>query len=297
MSAARTCVRRHDCMSPPHCPASSYQNRLAHFGGMYCGCERGNTTVGRVDMATAFGHHHSAPPPPPATSQRQLQSSLSDEYWTCSQAVTSLCSGGYPPVAPDKCMQCAADHQAALHQAKCSNEMIQHSCSANFDSCKDELYRSKCSPMAGSASCKDCAGAHTAVLEAANCTTMYVDYACSSHHHNWVDLGGYWYNTQADGECEGEAMPGDGSGCSWKVLETMKYANESCVNAHIDLAVETAGVACFENCSQPKNASTDCYQQCYSSTLSGNAAADPPVKPMAHEDLLTPWCGPRAPHR
>jgi hypothetical protein len=39
------------------------------------------------------------------------------------------------------------------------------------------------------------------------------------------------YNTQADGECKEAAVPGDGSGCGWKVVEAMKYANETCINA------------------------------------------------------------------
>ena len=139
----------HNCMSPPNCPATSYLNGQAGFGGMvrrssppqpnlqycairvhstaqslvaskyfdapryctahpcseadlparraqYCGCKRGNTTVGRVDMATAFGHHKSPPPPPSVqlsalgehSNRRQLQShgpTLPGPFWTCSQ--------------------------------------------------------------------------------------------------------------------------------------------------------------------------------------------------------------------
>ena len=74
---------------------------LQPTGGMYCGCERGNKTVGRVDMATAFGHHSPPPPPPPEGKvgvARRLQAApeADEDYWQCSKATADLCS----PCAP-----------------------------------------------------------------------------------------------------------------------------------------------------------------------------------------------------
>lgn len=43
-------------------------------------------------------------------------------------------------------------------------------------------------------------------------------------------LNGSWYSTEAEGECVGDARPGDGSGCYWRLLENTRIVNASCVN-------------------------------------------------------------------
>jgi hypothetical protein len=43
-------------------------------------------------------------------------------------------------------------------------------------------------------------------------------------------LNGTWYSTEVEGQCVGEARPGDGSGCYWRLLEIARVVNASCVN-------------------------------------------------------------------
>ena len=46
------------CMSPPHCSAQSTTGNGTGFGGIFCGCERANLTVGRVNMGSTHWSHH-----------------------------------------------------------------------------------------------------------------------------------------------------------------------------------------------------------------------------------------------
>jgi hypothetical protein len=91
-------------------------------------------------------------------------------------------------------------------------QYIGHACGADVHTCEAAMMAAGCSSHGGggTAACTACAMAHSEQLMDANCTAMYLDYLCSSHHHTWVSLGGYWYNTQEDGECLGDATPGDG---------------------------------------------------------------------------------------
>ena len=87
-----------------------------------------------------------------------------------------------------------------------------------------EAVSQECAGETGS-TCAACAEAHSGIMKRNNCTTNYLGYACSGHSYGGnihVDIGGYWYSTQVDGECKGNAVPGDGSGCSWKVHKTLK---------------------------------------------------------------------------
>jgi hypothetical protein len=218
-------VCEHNCMSPPNCPAKSYENGVAQFGGMYCGCRRGNTTVGRVDMANAFGGHgghgfrrlQAAPMPSGGGGGAGLA-----DYWKCSAVVQELCSQGWPPAPADKCEVCADRHQQDMMKAGCTDDFVKHACAADFKSCQGAVLR-LCSKAAGG--CATCAAAHrrapppspspgaaclgltrgvlargSAELMAANCTSSYLDYACMSggggHHHGggptMVAIGGYW---------------------------------------------------------------------------------------------------------
>ena len=249
-----------DCMSPPHCPASSYTNGVSHFGGLHCGCERANATVGRVDMGVAFGGHA-------GFRRRRVQSGSMqahgdeaqedaeleaieylvrnphrhgedkhgqteeggevdpDPYWACSQKVADLCVPQHhwsgPP--PAQCEACASNYTQELKAAGCTSDDIVHACSGSFMSC-GEAVAQEC-PLQTGSSCAACAEAHTEMMKRNNCTTNYLGFACSGHSYGGnihVDIGGYWYSTQVDGECRGSAVPGDGSGCSWKVHKTLK---------------------------------------------------------------------------
>ena len=304
-------VCEHDCIDPqtkdpsqPICSAHSYQNGRGVLAKIFCACGktgRDNTTVGRSNMANLhFGRRRlqrlqheqeerkrrrlqHGPPPPP----------LPAGYWACSAAISEAgCTGhSYPPSPPGVCEKCAA--KSASVKAACpKQDMIAHTCSEDFDSCELAIATAGCStqPNMG-AQCIKCAlsAKNTAALEAANCSAHYLSYACSGHHHHsWVSLGGFWYNTQAEGECQGSATPGDSSKCSWKA-KPIKYCNESCVNVNVDGAVVAAGKKCFDGCAQPLVSNSTCYLNCYRTTLSGNTSATPPTHGMARKDILAPW--------
>eukprot|EP00940_MAST-03C_sp_MAST-3C-sp2_P002802 g2802.t1 len=90
---------------------------------------------------------------------------------------------------------------------------------------------------------------------------------------------GEWYSTTSQGECTGDARVGDGSGCTWRVLNTSSRVNATCVYEHIDEAVEAMNASCFGRCNQPLNRSSSCYLGCYTSTAIAASS----------EALTAPW--------
>ena len=293
-----------NCMSPPHCPASTWLNGNSGFGGIHCGCKRGNTTVGRVDMANAFSHSKVSkqkpitPHSPPSPDNRRALQGSDDAYWKCTEAVSKLCPRHHwgpppPPGPPNACLTCAGAHASELKSAGCTNEFLGHACSADFMTCRSAVEK-VCGHSSGQA-CDTCALTNTEALMDANCTASYLEYACGGggHHHGgggiFVDIGGYWFSTQVDGMCTGSATPGDSSSCSWKVDKVLKFTNESCVNARFDAAVVATGKACFANCTQPLNTSDTCYTTCYAKTLEGDHSTSPPTTGMTKDQILKPW--------
>jgi hypothetical protein len=308
-------------MSPPHCPTSSYTNGVSHFGGMHCGCERANATIGRVDMGTAFGgmgfrrrrlqsNAGGAPlhdEPEEAYNEEALEvaeleaieyllrSSDDDEdddqagggeaaakgaapdpYWACSQKVSELCvpQHHWPMAPPGQCEACAANYTDELKAAGCTSDDIVHACSGDFMTC-GEAVSQECPGQTGS-TCASCAETHTAVMKRNNCTVDYLGYACSGHGGGGgihVDIGGYWYSTQVDGECKGDAVPGDGSGCAWKVQKVLKYTEETCINARFDAAVVANKQECFDACPKPLNKTGGCYSKCVCYTIRMHSAS------------------------
>merc|ERR1712096_113833 len=72
---------------------------------------------------------------------------------------------------------------------------------------------------------------------------------------------------------------GDGSGCTYRLLETSKAVNASCMYEVYDKAVEAYNPTCFSACPQPHNVTSDCYLECYSKTTWTASEAQ----------LLQPW--------
>jgi hypothetical protein len=115
---------------------------------------------------------------------------------------------------------------------------------------------------------------------------------------NWfgiADLGGctkkdgcsnLWYSTTEQAQCKGSAPLGTG-GCSWRLVETRKYANATCVDSKADSAVEKHGSRCFDKCPQPLNHTTDCYLDCYRNTLMGDASQN--ITAIKPEAIIEPW--------
>eukprot|EP01052_Picozoa_sp_SAG31_P007009 SAG31_NODE_330_length_17593_cov_4.817891_4_plen_185_part_00 len=111
------------------------------------------------------------------------------------------------------------------------------------------------------------------------------------HHHGggYISggvLGGYWYSTPAAGQCIGTARPGDGSGCTWRLIATEKYSNASCVDAKVDAAVEKYNHPCFAQCpGGAANSTSACYLSCYDQAINGGGS----VQKMPVDQVTRPW--------
>ena len=81
---------------------------------------------------------------------------------------------------------------------------------------------------------------------------------------------GWWYSTPHAGECQGAARPGDGSGCTWRLVETVKTVNATCMRNNLAAFGVTENPSCFAGCNvrpgQPVplgTLSSECFRNCY----------------------------------
>ena len=110
-----------------------------------------------------------------------------------------------------------------------------------------------------------------------------------------IDAGpGYWFNTPVEGMCaEGQSLGGltvEGADhCTWRVAETVKYANASCIDTKVDEAVEKLGKVCFDACDQtdPEWKISDCYLVCYINTLTGDPGYN--ITKTPGSAIVAPW--------
>lgn len=126
---------------------------------------------------------------------------------------------------------------------------------------------------------------------------------CSGVWDHWKSsaarvLGGNWFSTAQEGNCNDPTAPG----CGWRALEHVKTVNATCANDNLITAVEYRGAECFKNGACQKlgdsnyNRSTNCWVKCFFSTVLGptphlNASSLPwtPLPAMTSEELTGPW--------
>eukprot|EP00911_Craspedida_sp_UC1_P001778 UC1_evm3s1355 len=98
--------------------------------------------------------------------------------------------------------------------------------------------------------------------------------------------GGMWYSTPAEGECKGNARPGDTvSGCTWRVAETLAVVNQTCVKGKVFGVVQDSCPHAFAGeCSDPKQ---PCYANAFFSAVLGNKTLGCPG--LTRKALLKPW--------
>ena len=92
-------------------------------------------------------------------------------------------------------------------------------------------------------------------------------------------VGGEWYSTPAAGECAPGHAAGDSSGCAWRLVQTTKIINASCMYRTLEAAVEALAPACFAACPQPSNATSACFLSCFNTAVTHATMAQ----------LLAPW--------
>lgn len=86
-------------------------------------------------------------------------------------------------------------------------------------------------------------------------------------------------HTPKKSECLGDQKVGDDSGCTYRLLETVKAINASCLYELFDSEIESYNPTCFASCPQPHNTTSDCYLHCYSKTMAAST----------QEQLVAPW--------
>eukprot|EP01063_Lacrimia_lanifica_P027407 TRINITY_DN3844_c1_g2_i1.p1 TRINITY_DN3844_c1_g2~~TRINITY_DN3844_c1_g2_i1.p1 ORF type:complete len:267 (+),score=87.62 TRINITY_DN3844_c1_g2_i1:67-867(+) len=84
---------------------------------------------------------------------------------------------------------------------------------------------------------------------------------CSWKYMSSKKTGGAWYSHPAAGNCA--THPGR---CSWRILQTLKIVNETCVNDNVVALFERRNAGCFAQCT-PYDPASDCYLQCFFDTL------------------------------
>jgi hypothetical protein len=95
--------------------------------------------------------------------------------------------------------------------------------------------------------------------------------------------GGIWYSHPGAGRCTGTQTVGDGSGCSWRLVNTTSKVKAQCVYDAIDAAVVALDQKCFDKCPETPagglNSTSACYLRCYSTA----------VYAASQQTLVTPW--------
>eukprot|EP00039_Didymoeca_costata_P002205 m.58227 g.58227 ORF g.58227 m.58227 type:complete len:276 (+) comp11162_c0_seq2:285-1112(+) len=100
--------------------------------------------------------------------------------------------------------------------------------------------------------------------------------------------GGMWYSTPETGECGNPRA----EQCNWKLVNTLKVINASCLDGLLDNELTRKGASCFNKCGdQSRNTSSLCYATCYYGTLLGPSCIDtyPCVGGFSKEQLTEIW--------
>ena len=84
---------------------------------------------------------------------------------------------------------------------------------------------------------------------------------------NFDLAGGNWQSFPEKAECTGINTPGDYSGCSYKLMDTVKAINATCLYTTVDEAMYSYNSTCFDNCPDKFNVTSPCVLECFSATV------------------------------
>jgi hypothetical protein len=111
-------------------------------------------------------------------------------------------------------------------------------------------------------------------------------------------IGGQWWSTVGSGECKAPGLP---TGCTWRLVDTVKVVMAECAEASMNEAVVMVaeGSSCFKKCPQPANTSSTCWIDCFYGTVLGQYGGNLPLANSSHakdglsnEQLLAMWAAP-----
>ena len=99
------------------------------------------------------------------------------------------------------------------------------------------------------------------------------------HAYGTASVMGLWLSFPMDGQCNGTHYVGDGSGCTWRVVERVKIINATCMYERIDDNVMQYNAACFAELPPTATPTSTAWQACFA-----NATAN-----MTMDQLLETW--------
>lgn len=250
------------CENPPDClPWTSQKDQLGWMGPTcFCANGRSNRTVGRSLRMPSSHHHHPNPPSWPARCGAAGYNDISAMGYMLNGTVYKTLAN----VTADQC--CSAC--AAEPSEKCSGFWMQGDGAAPGE-------------------CRLSTEPTVWVSDGGRNVTSGGRFHSGAGRISDGALGGFWLSMPSQGECQGAARPGDGSGCTWRVLKEAKHVNGSCATAGVDSAIVAHGHACFASCPDPTKVFTECWQDCFAQTVQGNSTAG--VLPMDRDAVVAPF--------
>jgi hypothetical protein len=262
-----------ECIHPSAsgCPPPSSYNPPRNgtsFEGVTCYCDRTKHAIGRGNppnhnYVTLPGY----PPQCEGVFTPSREGSCIGPYTASTKAYKTLQAWSFESAASMACQECYADKQCAGWRS--------------LDNRTVELF----SGYVRGTNTPGCVGG----------AKYHSSHGGGSNWYGLANLGGckkgegcanVWYSTTDGGQCA-PGKPLGTDGCSWRLVETIKYANATCVDNFADAAIEAHGKACFDKCPQPLNKNTDCYLNCYRNTLTGDAAQN--LSAVDPASIIAPW--------
>jgi hypothetical protein len=97
-----------------------------------------------------------------------------------------------------------------------------------------------------------------------------------------------WYSTPGAGNCDSKDVPAEN--CSWRIVETVKVVNASCVHGNLKATVTAKNPDCFSACPAVEDIpmeESDCYLQCFMNVVLPNKTVG--SKGMTSDEVMQPW--------
>eukprot|EP01043_Picozoa_sp_COSAG02_P069620 COSAG02_NODE_12003_length_1615_cov_1.432058_2_plen_350_part_01 len=214
-----------ECLTPPDCaawpnPNNGARNMTGSMHGPACVCPRTDRTAGRVNRGYMAAHGHGHVPPPPQSPQCRNFSlawgNCFNESGIIATVPVNWSKGNHSDPSLQSETQCCDACQAmgvegSGNKAVCRGWSRKHNLTTGVTVCElhKQIFHTK-GPPSGE-QCMN--GFHRSQAKPNGNHTKPPD-----HHgkNSWYEvekiLGGNWYSFPAEGECKGNARPGDGSG-------------------------------------------------------------------------------------